>query len=159
LAKNDTQPCISVYSIQKDPVICPTNGVQTETITDIKCGTGSITKQVSCTPNSCSGCDYNTQCIPYQYRLTLNGVIGPVPSYCSDEGTIKAQISPGDSCQDGYQCKSNVCSSGKCVDIDATIQEVGTLKKIVIELFCRISSMFDNTGYDQCVLENSFPAG
>lgn len=76
-------------------------------------GTNQIVSPIT-TPQSlsegatCVGCEFNNNCYPYGYRL--NG------QYCSvDAKAFVSQLSSSESCQNNFECGSNVCVSGQCI--------------------------------------------
>jgi hypothetical protein len=54
----------------------------------------------------CDGCIFSNECYDADSRLSGN--------YCSVNGTWLAQFADGNSCDDNFQCQSNLCLSGKC---------------------------------------------
>jgi len=55
----------------------------------------------------CMGCELDKKCYPFGYR---NGL-----EFCSENGNFTAQLETGKSCQNDFECQSNVCVSGKCI--------------------------------------------
>lgn len=55
----------------------------------------------------CNGCDLDTFCYPLGYRKEGN--------YCSGNKTFIPQLKSDDSCENNFECGSNVCANGKCV--------------------------------------------
>lgn len=55
----------------------------------------------------CNGCDLDDQCYPLGYRKNGN--------YCSEEGFVEYKMF-GDFCENNFECSSNVCISGECID-------------------------------------------
>jgi hypothetical protein len=64
----------------------------------------------------CNGCELNDKCYPMNYRTSKN--------YCSSDGEFIAQLSAEESCNNNFECKSNVCVSGECVS-------AGLIKRII----------------------------
>ncbi len=58
-------------------------------------------------PVICNGCILGDKCVPIGYRNKEN--------YCTLSGEFKAQVSSDDSCNNSFECSSNVCAAGKCV--------------------------------------------
>lgn len=76
----------------------------------------------------CNGCQPNGVCLPFGTRLIHEGK----PSYCAIDSKLKSQIDLGESCQNNYECSSNQCSNGECIDLSGQIQETqDILEKIV----------------------------
>ena len=74
-------------------------------------------------------------------------------AYCNIDGTIYSQKIDGDSCQNNFECASNECRNGACVNSYALAQEnAGTLSKI----WCYLTSGIPLFGgseeeYTQCL--------
>jgi len=64
----------------------------------------------------CGGCEVDDKCYFLGYRK--NG------EYCSDKGAFVSQLETENSCENHFECSSNVCISGECVS-------EGLLKKIL----------------------------
>ncbi|MBD3252649.1 hypothetical protein GF386_02880 [Candidatus Pacearchaeota archaeon] len=56
-------------------------------------------------------CPFDGKCYPFGFRKTIEGN----KKYCSDEGEFVKQLEAGDSCDNSFECKSNVCVSSECV--------------------------------------------
>ncbi|MBW2980087.1 hypothetical protein KY360_01545 [Candidatus Woesearchaeota archaeon] len=54
------------------------------------------------------GCLLNKKCYPLAYRVSGN--------YCSASGKFKTQASSGSACENNFECKSNLCVDGACVE-------------------------------------------
>ena len=65
---------------------------------------------------SCSGCLLDKKCYPFGYRKSGN--------YCSDSFDFIKQFGADESCENNFECSSNVCVSGECVS-------QGLMKKIL----------------------------
>ncbi len=55
----------------------------------------------------CNGCELDKKCYPLGYRKS--------DKFCSDNLEFKNQLNPDDSCENNFECSSNVCVSGECV--------------------------------------------
>jgi hypothetical protein len=147
--------CIPEYSCNTNPLICPQHGTQVKTCIDTKCNSPENITTISCDPGVCSGCMLNDKCIPYGFRIDNSGV----NSYCDIDGEVKAQRTkdPNNNdwakCQNNYECESNVCSSGECIELKALAQEAAGFKGSVIKMLCRLSNVFSTDGYNQCLAE------
>ena len=80
-------------------------------------------------------------------------------AYCDIDGDIKAQKEKqynGEwaSCQNNYECSSNFCSAGQCIEVQDMIKEASALKTFFVRVACRLTNPFDNTGYSRCLAEN-----
>ena len=65
--------------------------------------------------NLCYGCLKETTCYPLGYRKSSE--------FCSESKTFVAQLKSDSSCDNNFECSSNVCISGKCID-EGFIQKV-----------------------------------
>ncbi len=79
--------------------------------------------------SSCdNGCRVNSHCLPFGTRLVQEDK----PVYCGITQQLNEQQAEGASCQNDYECSSNSCASGKCVDLAAKIEkQQGVLNKIL----------------------------
>jgi len=100
--------CTSEFNCSIEPATCPSNGRQIQTCRDIKCNKSETREEIVCIPPECSGCRLNEKCVPYGYRDTGR--------YCSLSGNFFGQSSPETSCENDFECLSNFCASGKCLD-------------------------------------------
>ena len=57
-------------------------------------------------------------------------------------------------CQNNYECESNVCSSGECIDIAGTIKQAGRFKTLFLKIICRLSALFGDSTYNQCLADS-----
>ncbi len=85
-------------------------------------------------------------------------------AYCDYDGQVKQQKIrdyKGDwaSCQNNFECESNICSSGQCVNVNSVAEQAGSLKSLLVSVLCRIGSFFGGQNYDQCVLLNGGSSG
>ncbi len=82
------------------------------------------------------------------------------PAYCNYDGEIYEQRSKsydgsGARCQNNYECESNLCSSGECVDVKQVVENTGFIRETVVKIFCRLGSFFSREQtYNQCLIEN-----
>ena len=101
---------------------------------------------------TCLGCDYNSKCLPVGYRFLVNSV----PSYCDIYGVAPQKVNEENltmSCQNSYECESNICSSGECVNLEG-------FKAVLVKIVCGISTMFSSEegAYEKCVAEYVYGA-
>jgi len=80
-------------------------------------------------------------------------------AYCDYDREIKPQkerLPNGDwaVCQNNFECESNFCSTGECIEIQDMLSEVGGMKEIGVKVLCRFADMFGVQRYDRCILEN-----
>ncbi len=80
-------------------------------------------------------------------------------AYCDIDGQIKEQKitdKGGDwaKCQNNYECDSNLCSSGECIDLKAVAEEASAFKEIWTKITCRFSALFGiDESYEQCLAD------
>ncbi|MBI2631809.1 LamG domain-containing protein [Candidatus Pacearchaeota archaeon] len=82
-----------------------------------------------------------------------------VNAYCDIDGQIKVQKTKDPSgewvsCQNNYECDSNVCSGGQCVEVNDIIKNTKGLKVLLFKALCRITNLFSDEGYNQCLIDN-----
>ena len=66
-----------------------------------------------------SGCDYQNKCVPVGTKIKENGD----SLFCNWNGEMDNQLSVGEVCQNDYECGSNSCMSGKCLDLEKKLEE------------------------------------
>jgi hypothetical protein len=76
-------------------------------------------------------------------------------AYCDIDGQVKQQKTQAwGSCQNNYECESNLCSYGECVDLKGIADQVTGFRGFIVKMLCRLSNPFDDNGYLQCVVDN-----
>jgi hypothetical protein len=99
---------------------------------------------------TCAGCTVNGACVPIGYRL----LVSDVPSYCDISGIKEQRVNTENitqSCQNNYECESNTCSSGKCVELEG-------FKAVLYKIFCKISNFIDSDAEARCVAQYVYGA-
>jgi protein-disulfide isomerase len=82
--------------------------------------------------DTCSqGCVVEGKCIPYGQRLLNNNE----NSYCSLIGDFFTQKADSTQCQNSYECASNQCNSGICVDLSKELKETKSLLEKILGFF------------------------
>lgn len=144
--------CIPNYFCVVEPATCPSSGVQTKKCVDIKCGTEGYEEEIICNPGMCTGCKLDKKCIPYGFRIKFE----EEKLYCDIDNELKEQKTidaDGNlaECQNNYECESNVCSSGECVEIKKMLKEANKFKSFVVKALCKIIHLFNTDKYNRCV--------
>jgi hypothetical protein len=67
-------------------------------------------------------CPSEGKCYPFGYRKG--------GEYCSDEGAFKEQLKGDSTCENNFECDSNVCVSGKCVSQSFIDMIISWFKKL-----------------------------
>ncbi len=107
-----------------------------------KCRNGACVKDIP--PPVCNGCTFNEKCLPIGIRLGDDDK----DLYCSFTGELQVEKSSGNECYNNFECLSNICADGKCIDLQDKIDEgAGLLWKV----WCRVSNLEDQTGFNRCV--------
>ncbi|MBT7706177.1 hypothetical protein HN747_01895 [archaeon] len=80
-------------------------------------------------------------------------------AYCDITGEIKQQKdnsigSDWATCQNNYECASNICSYGECVDLRGLVNEAKGIKAFFVKIGCRLGNLFNNENYNQCLFDN-----
>ncbi|MGK0209291.1 MAG: hypothetical protein ACI83O_000563 [Patescibacteria group bacterium] len=146
--------CVPNITCVLDSILCPANGIQIETCTDANsCGVATQ-KIISCTPNVCSGCiTSDDTCVPYGFRLTSTNSL-----YCDLDGSLKEQIGKDSDgnlglCENDYECRSNTCSSGQCIEVAEIAAEQSNARRVFYGVLCRFANIFGIQEYNACLLE------
>jgi len=76
--------------------------------------------------------------------------------YCDYTGEIMQQKTreyTGDwaKCQNNFECESNFCSSGECIEIQNMLDSAGQFKALGIRIFCKFAYLFNEDSYNSCV--------
>jgi hypothetical protein len=105
-------------------------------------------------PVACGSCSYQSTCLPFGFRFTNES---GSKLYCAVTKQVLVQKVPSAlgpaMCDNNYECTSNVCSAGECVEVQRLLQETSVFRRAVIQLLCRLSNLFDASGYDACISE------
>jgi hypothetical protein len=81
----------------------------------------------TCQP-TCNGCLVDEKCLPLGSRLVTENI----PRFCDIDGKLSNQVLEGTSCQNNFECNTNVCSSGKCIDlVKARNEQKSMIRKIM----------------------------
>jgi parallel beta-helix repeat protein len=76
--------------------------------------------------------------------------------YCDIDGRMKEQkIREYDGswarCQNNYECDSNLCSGGECVEIGSLLDQASGFKSLGVRVLCRFASVLGIEDYANCV--------
>jgi hypothetical protein len=77
-----------------------------------------------------SSCSYEGKCIPIGTKIKPDGIRTGL--YCDWEGEMVSQKSVGKSCQNDYECSTNGCMSGSCVDLQQQLQKQQNLLEKIL---------------------------
>jgi len=74
-------------------------------------------------------------------------------AYCEIDGYVHEQKTMDSNggwanCQNNYECESNICSSGECIELVDTITK---FKGTGIRIFCKLANLFSIESYGSCV--------
>jgi len=152
------ESCEPRYSCEVKPIICPSSGVQIKTCLDVGCGGEGYKDEIKCNPGKCSGCEFENKCIPYGFRT--KGIINNenYNLYCDIDGKLgeqKTVDSQGNwaNCQNNYECESNACSSGECIEVTSMISRASGWKNFLSKIICKLGHLFNIENYQQCVID------
>lgn len=72
--------------------------------------TGPIIIPENSTDNKiiCQGCILDNKCYPFGYRKDGN--------FCSDSGTFTIQLTSDKTCENNFECSTNLCVDNQCID-------------------------------------------
>jgi hypothetical protein len=85
-----------------------------------------------------------------------NQVPSTINAYCDIDGHVKQQKTQAwGSCQNNFECESNLCSYGECVDLKGIADQVTGFKGFVVKMLCKLGNIFNEADYVQCVANNA----
>ncbi|MBD3313348.1 hypothetical protein GF345_02810 [Candidatus Woesearchaeota archaeon] len=84
----------------------------------------------------CKGCKKEGSCLDYGLRIVDDA---GTPVYCDLDNSFKEQKQENSQCQNNYECQTNQCSSGKCIDLEKELKET---RGLLDELFELLRSIF-----------------
>ena len=111
------QDCVPEYSCELKPERCPESGIQTKVCKDVKCGDRDYLQEIGCLYGACSGCEIEDDCYPFGYRISVSGNY----AYCDYDssingGILRSQKMGNDVCENGFECRSNLCVDNVCIE-------------------------------------------
>jgi len=103
--------------------------------------------------------DYYSSYIDITFTAKRMGkTITSFDAYCDINGQVSQQkVSYNGEwakCQNDYECFSNICSNGECVDTAALAKQLTGFKGFIVRMLCRLSNPFNEAGYAQCLADN-----
>ena len=87
---------------------------------------GVVNEEVTSCNN---GCLLNSKCIPFGQRTQNNNQ----NVYCSLQNAFEVQKTVNESCQNSYECLSDQCSNGKCIDLGEKIDENSNILQKILD--------------------------
>lgn len=77
-------------------------------------------------------------------------------AYCNYDGNVlkqKTVDAEGSwaTCQNNYECESNICSSGECIEVTQMMTNAKGFKSVIVKAWCRFVNPFSDDDYNQCV--------
>ncbi len=93
----------------------------------MQAGTGTDGKN-NFTPQAPPGCKVGDKGVPTGFRLLNEGS----SQYCDMDEQLHVQKELDASCQNNFECQSNQCSSGKCLDLNAKLEETQSLLQKIL---------------------------
>ncbi|MFH1248912.1 MAG: hypothetical protein V1660_02065 [archaeon] len=134
----DIQSRTVLFLVSKEAFECPMNcicdlaGNITECKRIEKCPEKTMLCQDGVCRNKCEiknmttecnfGCFYNEKCLPYGLRINK--------LYCSIEDNMKSQLTEEESCDNNFECQTNVCVNGKCISAGLIQRILDWFKKL-----------------------------
>ncbi|MBT4824181.1 hypothetical protein HN695_03300 [Candidatus Woesearchaeota archaeon] len=83
------------------------------------------------TQYKCDGCFVDDRCLP----LGTRKVDDRRPVYCGMEGNFDVQKKEGNVCDNNFECGSNFCSNGECMDIGKELKETKNILNKLMKWF------------------------
>lgn len=79
-------------------------------------------------------------------------------AYCDVDGQIKEQRTKNydgswAKCQNNYECSSNICSDGECIELKAIASQANSFKTTLLKLMCKLSNLFSSGNYAKCLAD------
>ncbi len=81
-----------------------------------------------------------------------------VNAYCDIDGVVKLQKTKDYNggwakCQNSFECESNLCSSGECIELVDMIQDASRMKSMGVRVLCRFADLFGMDNYENCIYD------
>ncbi len=104
----------------------------TTTTPEVTTTTTTIVPTTTTTVGCPSGCIYNETCFDFGIRILVDNT----PEYCNPiSKTFESQIGVNATCQNNYECLSNSCSNGACVEPMSLLTAILNALKGLIDFF------------------------
>jgi hypothetical protein len=87
----------------------------------------------------CNGCNVEDQCVGVGLRF----IVDNRAAYCDFDYDIKKQKLVEEACQNDYECLSNSCSNGKCVDFEQQLKETTGILEGLVNWLKKFFGFFD----------------
>jgi hypothetical protein len=96
--------------------------------------------------------NYNSENSDNSYIILRSGE--SYNAYCDFDGKVKEQKSSSAGsdwveCQNSYECKSNLCLEGECIEVNRMTADI---KGIWNKVWCKLSNLFSQTNYEKCLI-------
>ena len=69
--------------------------------------------------NVCNGCTYKEKCLLVGTRISTETEV-----YCDIDWVFRQQSKTETACDNNYECKTNLCSNQRCIDLSSSINEI-----------------------------------
>jgi hypothetical protein len=123
--------CVAVQGADPDPVQIPPTDPDPDPDPD------PIPDDTIC--RTCLIEEHNA-CVPFGFRYNNK--------YCDTSKSLKSQKKPGLNCNDHFECKSNFCSNGLCVNL---VSQLNGISYHLDRIWCKITNINDKNSYNDCV--------
>ncbi len=80
-----------------------------------------------------------------------------INAYCDIDGYVNMQKTKSGGewakCQNNYECESNLCSSGECIDLQAITKQAAGFAGVWAKFTCKFADFFGIDTYESCITE------
>jgi len=78
--------------------------------------------------------------------------------YCDMDGRVKQQKTPTwdnewARCQNNYECDSNLCSSGECIEVQKMLDQASGMKSVAVRVLCKLAHLLNDDNYNTCLYD------
>lgn len=139
--------CTPKWECEINPSTCPSDGLQTKVCKDTACGgedTREVTKCEYIPPGQetkCDGCLLDSTCVSFGFRRE--------EKYCDVSKNFYPQKKSGESCDNNFECATNTCSKGACIDLEKELKES---MNVINKIWCKLLHPFSNERYTSCLI-------